>query len=101
MKCVYEASDPVNAEIVKDYLVSWGLDVFIKGVFGWGGQGDLPTNAYPQVCVTRDADAQRARELIRMWERGEDPRPPWSCPACGERMGGQFSDCWRCGAEKL
>ncbi|WP_348672061.1 DUF2007 domain-containing protein [uncultured Abyssibacter sp.] len=100
MKCVYEASDPVNAEIVKDYLASWGMDVFIQGVFGWGGRGDLPANAYPQVCVARDADAGRARDLIRMWERGEDPRPPWTCVDCGERMDGQFSDCWRCGAEK-
>ncbi len=79
MICVYEASDPVNAEIVKDYL---------------------PANAYPQICVTRDADAPRARELVTQWERGEDPRPAWTCAGCGEQLAGAFSDCWRCGAEK-
>ncbi len=65
MKCVYEASDPVNAEIVKDYLVSWGLDVFINGVSGWGGPGDLPTNVYPHVPVPLAAPSQRARDLPR------------------------------------
>ena len=100
MICVYEAPDPVNAEIVKDYLLSWGLDVVIQGQFGWGGRGDLPANAYPQICVTRDSDATRARELVKQWERGEDPRPAWTCGDCGERLDGTFSDCWRCGAEK-
>lgn len=100
MICVYEASDPINAEIIKDYLQSWGIDVVINGQFGWGGRGDLPANAYPKICVTRDADAQRARELVKQWERGDDPRPAWTCAGCGEHIGGAFSDCWRCGAEK-
>ena len=24
--------------------------------------------------------------------------PSWTCPACGERLEGQFTSCWKCGA---
>lgn len=100
MKQVYEASDPVNAEIVKDYLVSHGVDAIVQGAFGWGGRGDLPANAYPRIYVIRDAQAGYARTLIDMFESNEEPRPAWTCPQCGERLAGQFSDCWQCGTER-
>jgi len=45
--------------------------------------------------VLDDADAARAEELLRV----PAPGPEWIC-TCGERLGGQFSQCWRCGADR-
>lgn len=28
------------------------------------------------------------------------PQPPWKCAQCGEECEGQFTQCWRCGADR-
>ncbi|MBR9813670.1 DUF2007 domain-containing protein [bacterium] len=100
MRCVYSAADPVNAEILKDYLESYGIDIFVDGAHGWGGRGELAADAYPRLFVKKDIDEARAKTLIAQWEAGDDPRPDWTCAACGERLAGSFTDCWQCGAER-
>jgi hypothetical protein len=57
--------------------------------------GELPpAECEAQLWVLDDADAARAQELL---SRPRDLGPEWSC-ACGERLGGQFSQCWSCAA---
>lgn len=97
MKQVYLAPDPINAQLVKDYLASFGIEAIIQGSLLWGGQGDLPVNAYPTVWVVNDTDFERARQLALEWERPRANAPGWDCPACGERLPGQFTECWNCG----
>jgi len=51
----------------------------------------------PSLFVTDDADAERARELLRDVagaEKGD--APDWKCPKCGETVPGNFSSCWKC-----
>jgi hypothetical protein len=51
----------------------------------------------PSLCVTDDADAERARELLRDFESAEKSDvPDWKCPKCGETVPGNFSSCWKC-----
>lgn len=100
MREVYLAADPVNAEIVKDYLLGHDVEAIVRGAHLWSGQGELPVNAYPSVWVIRDEDEIRANELIRQFERGRSEHPAWRCPACNERLPGQFTACWKCGCEK-
>ena len=51
----------------------------------------------PSLCVTDDADAERARELLRDIESaGKSDTPDWKCPQCGETVPGNFSSCWKC-----
>jgi hypothetical protein len=39
------------------------------------------------------SDERRANEILSQQVTGED----WTC-ACGETLGAQFTQCWRCGA---
>ncbi|MEO6786902.1 MAG: DUF2007 domain-containing protein [Chthoniobacteraceae bacterium] len=53
----------------------------------------------PVLCVTNDADAERARELLRDIESaGKSNAPEWKCPQCGETVPGNFGSCWKCDA---
>lgn len=100
MKGVYVASDPANAEIVKDYLAGYGIETYIKGALLWGGQGLLPVDTYPEIWVVNDADAERARALALQLERTRINGSAWRCPRCGEQLGPQFTQCWHCGQER-
>jgi hypothetical protein len=100
MREVYLAADPVNAEIVKDYLQGHGIGAIVRGAHLWSGQGELPANAYPGVWVLDDADAARAGRLLAEFENGRSRQPSWRCPNCDERLAGQFTACWQCGHER-
>ncbi|MDN5938341.1 MAG: DUF2007 domain-containing protein [Salinisphaera sp.] len=98
---VYIASDPANAQIVKDYLGSYGIHAQMRGYYLWGGMGELPANVYPTLWVADDAQVARARRLVARLEAGATAdRPPWQCDQCGESLAGQFDACWRCGAQR-
>ena len=95
---VYLAANPVEAEIVKDYLAANGIAVTIRGVHAWGAVGDIPmAEAYPRLYLENESHRDRARALIRDYESRPDlgSRP---CPACGEPVPGHFAVCWNCAA---
>jgi hypothetical protein len=59
--------------------------------------GELPpAECEAQIWVLEDADLARAEEVLR-WKPPADP--DWTCE-CGETLGAQFSQCWRCGAQR-
>jgi len=98
---VYTASDPVNAEIVKDYLGSHGIDAEVRDQYLWGGMGDLPANVYPSVWIHHAQEHETARSLIADFEAGNTHSgPDWECPDCRESLAGQFTSCWRCGGSR-
>lgn len=94
---VYLAADPVNAEIAKDYLGSYGIAAHVRSQYLWGGMGQLPADVYPSVWVEDGHDYARACDLIRRFESGAVDGRPWDCPNCGERLAGPFDACWNCG----
>lgn len=100
MREVYQASDPVNAEIVKDYLQGYGIESHVRGATLWGGRGELPADCYPSVWVSQPADFERARLLILQFEAGHTRATAWQCANCGERLSGLFTACWNCGGER-
>jgi len=72
----------------------------MRAIAKWNGpldpDADLQDLAPAGRCViTLDPrDAARAEELLfRRRPSGEE----WRC-GCGERLGGQFTQCWKCGA---
>ena len=100
LKLVYTAADPIQAEILKDFLASHGIECSVQGLFGWGGRGELAADHYPRIYVLRDQDYARARQLALQMENDHEPRPAWTCGACGESHTGHFLECWKCGASK-
>lgn len=92
----YLASDPMNAEIVKDFLMGHGIEAEVRGDLLWGGRGELPADTGPSVWVSVAQHAQ-ARELILRMEQGLSAASAWQCTLCAETLDGQFTHCWNCG----
>ena len=94
------------------------------------GSLPVTPDSAPSVWVTDDVDAERAARIIlteygppnpthcencgydlqglpepRCPECGQpfhrlQAGPTWRCPRCGEEIEGQFSQCWKCAAER-
>lgn len=95
---VFVAANPVEAEIVRDYLAANGIESDVRGSYAWGAVGELPfPEAYPRLFLRREHDRARAQALIRDYERpaAGAARP---CPGCGELSPASFAVCWNCGA---
>lgn len=76
-------------------LQSAGIAAVVRNEYLSSAMGELPpAECQPQLWVLDDADAARAEALLTHSEAGG---PEWRCE-CGERLGAQFSQCWRCGA---
>ncbi|MDD3764584.1 MAG: DUF2007 domain-containing protein [Nevskiales bacterium] len=99
MNTLYEAADPVEAEILRAMLASHSIEVSITGSGLWSGRGELPANAYPRLILSDDRDRPRALELLREYERRRHAHGQWRCD-CGEESPVTFEVCWSCGAER-
>ena len=94
------------------------------------GELPLSPGSAPSVWVADDGDAERARSVIETEHGRPNPThcekcgydlqglseprcpecgqpftrveagPPWTCPQCCEQVEGQFTQCWKCGAER-
>lgn len=97
---VYSAQDLGQAHFLRDMLADQGIEARVVAETGLG----LPPLGESAPCVwVHRADEARARELLADWEKsharlrpGEDPRPAWKCPACGELVEQDFDVCWNC-----
>lgn len=99
VKPLYLAADPLEAEILKDYLAGHGIAVQVFGGLAWGGRGDLPTDIYPRLHTVNPMDEPRARALLRDYERRRHAHAEWLC-RCGESSPVTFDACWSCQSER-
>lgn len=84
----------------RSLLESEGIPCRIRNEYLAGAAGELPpTECWQELCVESRWEVA-ARAAIDTARRGVAAAPPWTCPACGERLEGQFSACWRCGQER-
>lgn len=99
LKRAYIAADPVDAQMVRGFLEAQGIHAVVKGEFAWSARGETPVtdDTAPAVWVEEDrlGDARRLIESLH-----EDAGEDWQCPRCGERLEGQFNQCWHCGARR-
>lgn len=76
-------------------LEAAGIRAVVRNEFLSSAMGELPpAECQAEVWVLDDADAQRAERILLA---GPPSGPDWTC-RCGEVLGAQFSQCWRCGA---
>ena len=97
MKRVFSSFNLQAAHHSRNLLEAEGIRAVVKNEILSSAMGELPpAECQVEVWVLREADVERAREILRQPRgRGE---PPWTCGACGESSEGQFTQCWRCGA---
>jgi hypothetical protein len=104
MKCVYTAREPYSAHMVKAHLEDQGIAAIVQGERLASLAGEIPfADALPRVCV-RDDDYEKAAgwvaEFLRRGGSGKISGR-WKCPRCSEMVEGEFSECWKCGTEKI
>lgn len=73
MKCVFTASNGVEAHMVLNLLEQEGIEGRVEGEYLQGGVGDLQAMNYVRVLVP-DQDFSKAREIIAEWEATQ-PEP--------------------------
>ena len=102
MRKVYSSDNGVIIGHVRQVLENHAIPCIVRNEFLSGGAGELPVNeTWPEIWVTDERDFDRACALVdAMVATADEPEPPWCCGSCGERIEGQFTDCWRCGASR-
>ena len=96
MKRVYGSYNQTLVHHAKNLLEAAGIEVVIRNQHLSSAMGELPpAECEAQLWVLDDQDASRAEQILRH----EETRPDWQC-ACGELLGGQFTQCWRCGRRR-
>lgn len=100
MKKLYDAANLQEAQLLKDQLSNAGFEVILQGEYLGGAVGEIPANTYPSLWLVDEAQYDEAKLLIEAYEQGADNQGVWICEKCGEKHQGQFSQCWRCGAER-
>ena len=65
-------------------------------------EGEIPLQeCLPELWVLNDADYPRAYELVETWRNSPVvTHSQWLCADCGETIEGQFTSCWKCGAQR-
>ena len=97
MKRVFSTFNLQAAHHTRNLLEAEGIRAVVRNEILSSAMGELPpAECQVEVWVLREADAERAAEILRNPRgRGE---APWRCASCGESSEGQFTQCWRCGA---
>ena len=100
MKLLTSADNLLVATLWQRVLDSAGIRCEIRNRYLAAGVGELPADQVaPQLWLRDDRDAARATALLDEL-RSAPTLPAWTCSGCGERVEGQFFQCWRCGATR-
>ncbi|MGH2718616.1 MAG: DUF2007 domain-containing protein [Actinomycetota bacterium] len=94
--CVLRAESQPEAESARSVLEAAGIGATVRGRERPGAGGLFGHRSSVWVA---SPDAGAARTLLQD-AGGPDPRGPWECPECGELLGAQFTECWKCGADR-
>jgi hypothetical protein len=92
---VYSSFDLLAAHHARNLLEAEGIHAEIRNERLSSAMGELPpAECQAEVWVLDAREAARAERLLR--EGVPVKGAPWTCPACGERLEPQFTQCWRC-----
>jgi hypothetical protein len=97
LKRVYSSHNLAEVHHARNLLQTAGIAAVVRNEYLSSAMGELPpAECQAQLWVLDDADAARAQALL--FEKAPEG-PEWTC-ACGERLAGQFTQCWRCGRSR-
>ena len=107
MKKVFVARHLAEAHLVKGLLESEGIGAEVHGEDLASVRGAVPVtpDTSPSVWIIEESQAEEAAALIERYEAGTaaglQGAPPWQCSMCGEKVEQQFTNCWKCGADRV
>lgn len=99
MRKVHTAESIIDVMHLRNLLEQAGIACVVQNERLGGVAGEIPfLECWPELWVMRPGDALRARGVIDLALRGDDTTAgqAWTCTACGERIEGAFTECWRC-----
>ena len=94
MKRVFSSFNLQVVHHAKNVLAAQGVRAVVRNEILSSAMGELPPAECQAELWVSASDAARAEEIL---SGSETPGPDWTC-SCGEALGGQFTQCWRCGA---
>jgi Putative prokaryotic signal transducing protein len=95
LKRIYSSWNIAAVHHAKNVLGAAGIRSVVKNEFLSSAMGDLPpAECQAELWLLREADQAIAEQLLF---KAEPSGPEWRC-GCGEQLGAQFSQCWKCGA---
>ncbi|HEX6317989.1 MAG TPA: DUF2007 domain-containing protein [Burkholderiales bacterium] len=95
MKRVFSSFNLQIVHHAKNLLAAEGIRAVVKNEILSSAMGELPpAECQAELWVLDEKDVARAEAVLAKKESAD---PAWTC-GCGERLGGQFTQCWSCGA---
>ena len=106
MRRVFTGKDEIEANFVRGLLEQSGIKATVLGEMLGAARGEIPFTEETQPSVwINEEDAGRAQSILEAYRKKGKPSekplpllPQWTCPECRERIAGQFTHCWKCGA---
>jgi len=96
LKRIYSSFNLAAVHHAKNVLESEGIRAVVKNEMLSSAMGELPPAECQAQLWVDAADARRAQEILAQQTVSG---PDWVC-GCGEKLGPQFTQCWRCGAHR-
>lgn len=94
MKRVFSSYNQTAVYHARNLLQNAGIETLVRNAILSSAMGELPpAECQAELWVLDDSDERRALEILSQQVTGAD----WMC-GCGETLGAQFTQCWRCGA---
>lgn len=94
---VFRHWDTATVGLLNNLLQDAGVPTILQN---WDGCNitEIPIPAiYPTICVAKEEDSKRAKEIITAFQKHSTPSAgEWTCPSCDERVEQNFSECWNC-----
>jgi hypothetical protein len=95
VKRVFSSYNQTAVYHARNLLENAGIEVLVKNAILSSAMGELPpAECQAELWVLNDLDQARAEQIL---SEKEPSGPDWTC-SCGEKLGAQFTQCWRCGA---
>jgi hypothetical protein len=93
MKRVFSSHNLVLAHHSRNLLEAEGIETEMRNQILSSAMGELPPAECQAEVWVGDQDAEKSEAILRRKPAG----PDWQC-GCGETLGPQFTQCWKCGA---
>jgi hypothetical protein len=96
LKSVYSSYNQTSVYHARNLLEAAGIRAEVRNAILSSAMGELPPAECQAQLWVDAADARRAQEILAQQTVSG---PDWVC-GCGEKLGPQFTQCWRCGAHR-
>ena len=93
MKRIFSSHNQILLHHTRNLLEAEGVETEVRNLMLASAMGELPPAECQAELWVEDRDQERAEVILTRRPAG----PDWQC-ACGETLGPQFAQCWKCGA---